>query len=90
MLFECDPDKEAANLAKHGVDFSAVELVFRDPRRIIKKDKKHSTDEENRFYAVGHDGKGVLTVRFTWRSGRARIIGAGYWRKQKKDYENQK
>lgn len=24
----------------------------------------------------------VLTVRFTYREGRARIIGAGYWRKK--------
>jgi hypothetical protein len=30
---------------------------------------------------VGHDGLRILTVRF---------IGAGYWRKQKKAYENQK
>ncbi len=29
----------------------------------------------------------VLTVRFTWRAGRIRIIGAGYWRKGRKAYE---
>jgi hypothetical protein len=28
-----------------------------------------------------------LTVRFTYRSGVIRIIGAGYWRKGKKIYE---
>jgi hypothetical protein len=30
-----------------------------------------------------------MTVRFTWRAGRIRIIGAGYWRKGKKIYEQQ-
>jgi hypothetical protein len=31
----------------------------------------------------------VLTVRFTWRDGTIRIIGAGYWRKGKAIYEQQ-
>jgi uncharacterized protein len=38
--------------------------------------------------SVGHSGRGVLTVRFTYRrGGTIRIIGAGYWRKGKKIYE---
>jgi len=28
-----------------------------------------------------------MTVRFTWRDGRIRIIGAGYWRKGRKVYD---
>ena len=36
---------------------------------------------------LGEKGNGVLTVRFTYRSSRIRIIGAGYWRKGKKVYE---
>jgi uncharacterized DUF497 family protein len=32
---EFDPDKEALNLAKHGVDFSNVAKVFADPKRLI-------------------------------------------------------
>ncbi len=31
-----------------------------------------------------------MTVRFTIRGEALRVIGAGYWRKQKKAYENQK
>ena len=34
MRLEFDPDKEAANLAKHGVDFSTVLKVFEDPQPI--------------------------------------------------------
>jgi hypothetical protein len=30
-----------------------------------------------------------MTVRFTYRKGRIRIFGAGYWRKGKKIYEQQ-
>jgi uncharacterized DUF497 family protein len=89
MRLEFDPDKEAANLAKHGVDFSTVHRVFEDPDRMIFANQKHSS-EEPRFYAVGHDGLGILTVRFTFRGETIRVIGAGYWRKQKKAYENQK
>lgn len=29
----------------------------------------------------------ILTVRFIYRENKIRIIGAGYWRKGKKTYE---
>jgi uncharacterized DUF497 family protein len=89
MQLEFAPDKEAANLAKHGVDFSMVLRVFEDPNRIIIPNQNHSLDEP-RFYAIGHDGREILTVRFTIRGDALRVIGAGYWRKQKRAYENQK
>ena len=52
------------------------------------KDLSHSSTEE-RYYCVGLDkeGRGILTVRFTYRQGRIRIIGAGYWRRGRKLYE---
>jgi len=87
MIFECDPEKEAANLAKRGVDFSTVSAVFEDPRHFVTADATHSSSDERRFYAIGWDGRGILTVRFTLRSGVVRVIGAGYWRKQKHTYE---
>jgi uncharacterized DUF497 family protein len=89
MQLEFDPAKEAANLAKHGVDFSTVLRVLEDPNRLIIPNQNHSLDEP-RFYAIGHDGRGILTVRFTIRGDALRVIGAGYWRKQKSAYENQK
>jgi uncharacterized DUF497 family protein len=88
VKLEFDPAKEAANLAKHGVDFSTVLRVFEDPNRMIIPNQTHSLDEA-RFYAIGHDGRGILTVRFTIRGDALRVIGAGYWRKQKSVYENQ-
>jgi uncharacterized DUF497 family protein len=91
MRLKFDPVKEAANLAKRGVDFSTVLRVFEDPNRIIipNQNQNHSLAEP-RFYAIGHDGRGILTVRFTIRGDALRVIGAGYWRKQKSAYENQK
>jgi len=89
VRLEFDPDKEATNLTKHGIDFSTVRKVFEDPQRMIVPNETHSSNEP-RFYAVGHDGHGVLTVRFTLRGDAIRVIGAGYWRKQKRAYEDQK
>jgi hypothetical protein len=33
---------------------------------------------------------GIMTVRFTYRDRKIRIIGAGYWRKGKKTYGKEK
>ncbi len=86
--FEWDEAKNLANQRKHGVAFEDAQMAFRDPRRIVAKDHKHSRTEE-RFYCFGldKDGRGILTVRFTYRAGRIRIIGAGYWREGKALYE---
>ena len=86
--FEWDASKDLENRAKHGVSFYEAQYAFVDQRRVIAEDLEHSQDEK-RFYCFGLDseGQGVLTVRFTYRDGRIRIFGAGYWRKGKKIYE---
>ena len=86
--FEWDEAKNLENLEKHGVSFYEAQYAFLDENRIIAKDTTHSEDEF-RYYCFGlnEENNGILTVRFTYRSGRIRIIGAGYWRKGKKIYE---
>jgi len=59
---------------------------FFDKKRIIVRDKKHSKNEE-RFFCIGKDGIGIMTVRFTLRNGNIRIFGAGYWREGRYKYE---
>jgi uncharacterized DUF497 family protein len=86
--FEWDARKEILNLLKHGVDFQAATRAFEDPRRVIIRDAKHSR-HEMRLFCIGHDGRAILTVRFVLRSGRIRILGAGYWRKATKIYEKE-
>ena len=34
-MFEYDPDKSAANLAKHGIDFEAVQALWTDDLRLV-------------------------------------------------------
>ncbi len=87
--FEWNPDKDAENQRKHGVSFAGAQLAFMDPRRVIVRDLQHS-DVEARYYCLGRVASGILTVRFTWRHGVIRIIGAGYWRRGKKIYEAQR
>ena len=86
--FEWDVEKELANQTKHGVSFLTAQYAFADLRRVIARDDTHSESEE-RFYCFGQVGGGVLTVRFTYRASRIRIIGAGYWRKGKAIYERE-
>ncbi len=86
--FEWDANKDKENQVKHGVSFSLAQLAFLDKCRVILEDISHS-EEEQRFYCLGKVAEGVLTVRFTYRDSKIRIIGAGYWRKGKKIYEKE-
>jgi len=80
------PVKESTNVRKHGVDFVTAAKAFRDPGRRIYTDSGHSAKEE-RFFCLGKVGNRVLTVRFTYRGGKIRVIGAGFWRKGERLYE---
>lgn len=86
--FEWDDGKDAENQSKHGVSFKIAQHAFSDPKRIIAEDLEHSK-EEIRFFCFGQVGEGILTVRFTLRKNRIRIIGAGYWRKGRTIYEEE-
>jgi uncharacterized protein len=86
--FEWDFEKDAENQQKHAVSFSLAQEAFLDPKRVIARDLAHSESEE-RFYCFGSVGGGVLTVRFTYRKDVIRIIGAGYWRKGKRIYDQE-
>jgi len=86
--FDWNPIKDRENELKHGVGFAEAQLAFADPHCVIAEDLEHS-EHEPRFFCFGRVGGGVLTVRFTYRSGLIRILGAGYWRKGKHIYERE-
>jgi uncharacterized DUF497 family protein len=88
MEFQWDSDKDAENRRKHGVGFTLAQQAFIDPKRVIARDMSHS-ESEPRFYCFGMVGAHILTVRFTYRREVIRIIGAGYWRKGKRIYEQE-
>ena len=81
MTFEWDENKNLENIEKHNVSFEIAQEAFFD--------KKHSKKEE-RFFCIGNDGNGIVTVRFTMRKENIRIFGAGYWREGRDKYEQKK
>ena len=86
ISFEWDENKNEENIHKHKVSFSTAQYAFLNPKRVIAEDIEHSFDEK-RYFCIGIVKGGVLTVRFTYREDKIRIIGAGYWRHGKDIYE---
>jgi len=89
MEFEWDPEKAAANLEKHGVEFSEAMTVFGDPLELTIADPDHS-EGEFRFLSVGVSASGrLLVVAYTEREGRTRIINAReVTQQERKQYES--
>jgi uncharacterized DUF497 family protein len=75
--FEWDEKKDRDNRMKHGVSFYEAQQAFLDSNRLIAEDLEHSTSEA-RYYCFGKICADVMTVRFTYRCHKIRIIGAGY------------
>jgi uncharacterized DUF497 family protein len=74
--FEWHKLKAAANLKKHRVSFEEAMTIFGDKRVLVVPDQVHS-DEENRSLAIGQSVRGrLLTICFTEREDRLRIISA--------------
>lgn len=86
--FEWDEQKDNHNQQKHGVSFAQAQIAFLDVNRLILEDLAHS-DKEERYYCLGRVSGGIMTVRFTYRKNKIRIIGAGYWRKGRRIYERE-
>ena len=84
--FEWDAAKDATNVSKHGIGFEVAQRAFLDPVRVIAEDLAQGGGEK-RYYCFGKVDGGIRTVRFTWRGGNIRIIGAGYWCKGRRLYE---
>jgi len=85
-VFVWDPRKEKVNVHKHGINFTKASKVFKDAKRRIFTDSRHS-EKEPRYFCIGKVGNRIITVRFTYRDEKIRIYGAGYWRKGKRHYE---
>jgi uncharacterized DUF497 family protein len=78
--------KNAINIRDHKVSFYEAVRVFDDENYFIISDASHS-ENEARYFCFGRVEGRVLTLRFTLRGRKIRIIGAGYWRKGKQLYE---
>ncbi len=71
---EWDSRKAAANLKKHGIDFSDAATVLHDEQAITIR---HDEAGEERYVTIGIDALGnVLVAVYTWRGDRPRLISA--------------
>jgi len=82
--FEWDEAKAADNYTKHGVSFGAAITVFKDPFAIERLDDREDYAED-RFILIGQTDAAVLTVVYTERNGRIRIISARHATKYEED-----
>ncbi len=74
MAFEWDARKNAANLAKHGVDFADASRIFEGP--VLKRPDDREDYGETRIAAVGVIEGSELFVVYTVRGENRRIISA--------------
>jgi uncharacterized DUF497 family protein len=88
LEFEWDPQKAAANLAKHTVSFEDAATVFGDPLGRIKSDPRHSVEEERLVLLGRSQTKHLLAVMYVDRGEAIRIISARRaTRRERRNYE---
>lgn len=89
LEFEWHPVKAEANRKKHKVSFDEAKTIFGDEKHLEVPDYEHSFGEF-RHLAIGRSQQGrVLTVVFTERGIRLRLISARIaepW--ERREYEN--
>lgn len=83
--FEWDNTKASENLRKHGVSFTQAALAFRDPFAVEWVDAREIYGEE-RVILLGMIDHEVLSIVYTERSERVRIIFARRATKHEEDY----
>ena len=89
--FEFEWDKGNINKnVKHNVEDREAEQVFFDEGKLVIEDEKHSTNEE-RFMLLGKTKSGgKLSIIYTLRGGKVRIISARDMnKKERRKYEEE-
>ena len=79
MEFEFDPEKSAANEAKHGIDFDDAQALWDDPWLL---EAPARTQDEPRFMVVGRIGGRHWSAVCTRRGARIRIVSVRRARKE--------
>jgi uncharacterized DUF497 family protein len=74
MRFDWDADKRVSNLAKHGVDFADVTVVFESRMLVIVDSRKDYG--EIRYIGIGMSKGGEVTLVWTERDDMIRLISA--------------
>jgi hypothetical protein len=78
---EWDEDKRLKNLVQHKIDFEDVWIIFERPFLSKRSDRKG----EERYLAIGFLDQGYVTIVYTIRDGRCRLISARKARKNERE-----
>ncbi len=73
MIFEWDPEKDAANQAKHGLPLRRGELGFEDPEKLVIEDRRMDYGEP-RFIVLAEIEGRVHVIVYTPRGDTIRLI----------------
>ena len=85
--FEWDEAKRVRNLVKHGIDFIDAKEGWEHGAIEIRSDQEHG---ETRWLAIGKAGGKFITVVYTYRREKKRIISARIARNyERKYYDNE-
>jgi uncharacterized protein len=86
VQFEWDERKRRANLAKHGIDFAALGPMFAG--NLVEDDDTRREYGERRIKAIGELNGIIISVVYTWRGDRRRLISARKARAdERKEYQ---
>jgi uncharacterized protein len=83
MEFEWDENKRLANLAAHGIDFEDAIAIWEGP--VLEVPSAQSGHGEDRLLAIGLCEDRVITVAFTWRARKRRLVSARAARKNERE-----
>ena len=84
IRFEWDDDKDAANIAKHGISFRQACKIF-DGIILTADDDRHDYGEVRQNSIGMLDGLVVIVVTHTDRNGRIRLISARPAKRRERD-----
>ena len=83
MDFEWDEDKRQRNIRNHGIDFERAKEIWQG--RVLEAPSPQSHHGEERFLAIGESQGRFITVIFTWRGTKRRIISARVARRDERE-----
>jgi uncharacterized DUF497 family protein len=81
--FEWDEDKNASNLAKHGISFEEANGIFEGPVFTLDHEGPHGEMRERSYGLI--NGMTVICLIHTDRGGATRIISARKATKQERE-----
>lgn len=86
MEFEWDERKRRANLTVHGIDFEDAIGIWDGP--VLEVSSAQLQHGEERILAIGECEHVIITIVFTWRGKRRRLISVRKARRNERENYN--